>query len=382
MIMDTAIFGQIGSKPVINARGAYSTLGGAIFSPRVWAAMEAANRSFVDMDDLLRASGRRIASLLGADAALVTPGAAAALALGSAAMITRGDGARLERLPDTAGMPAEILIQRQHRYRYDRAIELSGARLVEVGDGQQTVLDHIKQAIGPNTAGICFPAHLDRAPGTVPLDEVLALARRRGLPTIVDAAYQVYPLSRMRDLACVGAELVCFSSKYMGGPNAGGFLCGSQEWIQLASRTTFTSFELGEHRVYGRSHKMDRHLVVAVVEALQEWLEMDHDARLESYEVKVQTMLRILDNVPGIELTPHFFTMEETLEAEPVNCLKIHISPEIRTSASAAGQHLQGLDPSIAVHVRDDALLAVVDTLEPGEEIAVAEQLRKLLIES
>lgn len=85
--MGTSIFDELGAKAVINARGAYSMLGGSVFSPGVWAAMEAAARSYVDMADLLDASGRVMAGLLGTEAALATPGVAAALALASAAFV-------------------------------------------------------------------------------------------------------------------------------------------------------------------------------------------------------------------------------------------------------------------------------------------------------
>ncbi len=199
--MDMSIFDAMGTKAVINARGTYSMLGGSVFSPRVWAAMEAAARSYVDMEDLLDASGQVMATLLSTEAALATPGVAAALALASAALVTEGDGAKLERLPDVSGMKADVLIQRRHRYRYDRTLRLSGARLVDVGDEDGTTADQLAAAFGPRTAALCVPAHLDGEPCTVSLADAIVIAHRRGVPVLVDAAYLVYPIERLLGLA-------------------------------------------------------------------------------------------------------------------------------------------------------------------------------------
>src|SRR4051794_36885995 len=132
--MGSTIYDVLGTKPVINARGIYTDLGGSILSPRVWAAAEEANRSFVNMVDLLDRTGQIIAGLVSAEAARVTPGASAAIALGIAACMTGIDGQKMERLPNTDGMKNEVLIQRRHRYKYDRMVRMTGATLREVGD--------------------------------------------------------------------------------------------------------------------------------------------------------------------------------------------------------------------------------------------------------
>ena len=72
------VYRELGVVPVINARGHQTVLGGALLSPRVQAAMDAANRYFVDMEALLEHAGRQAAELLGCQAAYVTPGCAAA----------------------------------------------------------------------------------------------------------------------------------------------------------------------------------------------------------------------------------------------------------------------------------------------------------------
>src|ERR1700704_5386725 len=118
----TNIFESLGITPVINARGNNTVLGGSTPSPRVRRAMQDVERYYVDMQQLLERSGQVIAGLLGAEAAYVTPGAAAALALGAAACLAGSDPDRIGRLPDTTGMKNGILIQAGHRYHYERAV--------------------------------------------------------------------------------------------------------------------------------------------------------------------------------------------------------------------------------------------------------------------
>src|SRR5262245_11586160 len=80
-----SIFDRLGVRPVVNACGVYTDLGGSVLSPGVWAAMTDVNRSFVSMVELLERTGALLAARVGAEAARVTPGASAAIALGAAA---------------------------------------------------------------------------------------------------------------------------------------------------------------------------------------------------------------------------------------------------------------------------------------------------------
>src|SRR5437660_9378526 len=96
----SGIYEQLGVTPVINARGNNTVLGGSTPSARVRRAMEDAERSYVDMQELLERSGDAIAKLIGCEAAYVTPGAAAALALGAAACIAGDNPDNIARLPD------------------------------------------------------------------------------------------------------------------------------------------------------------------------------------------------------------------------------------------------------------------------------------------
>jgi D-glucosaminate-6-phosphate ammonia-lyase len=377
--MTACVYHRLGSRPVINARGIYTDLGGSRLSPRVWGAMEEANRSFADMVALLGSTGDIIAGLVGAEAARVTPGASAAIALGTAACMTGMDGAMMERLPDASGMRNEVVMQRAHRYKYDRMIRMTGARIVEAGDAAGTTLEQLDAAIGPNTAMIAFPAHLDGADGTVALGAVTALAHRRGVPTLVDAAYLNYPVELLGTFTAAGADLACFSAKYFGGPNAGGFICGRRDLIDAVAGVDFTRFESGQWRIFGRPFKLDRQVVVGVTEALDEWMTMDHAGRFAEYARLVEILRAGVTSVPGVVATPMFFSMQETLSPEPVNCLHVTITPGSGTTAPAVERALGDRDPAILVNGYEDALVVDVEVMNEDEARATAAALRETL---
>ena len=59
-----AIYSSLGVRRVINASGIYSDLGGSRLAPEVWAAAGEANAVWASMDELLSASGARVAALV------------------------------------------------------------------------------------------------------------------------------------------------------------------------------------------------------------------------------------------------------------------------------------------------------------------------------
>ncbi len=358
------IYGELGITPILNARGAYTDLGGSTLAGGVWEAMSEANRYFADIPQLLEASGAAIAGLVGAEAARVVPGAAAGVALGTAACLTRGDRELIERLPAGGG---RVLIQRRHRYKYDRCVRMTGAELVEVDD--------LEAALGDDAAAVFFPAHADGLAGTVPLTRACELAHAHGVPVLVDAAYLIEPPEKMRELVATGADLVCFSAKYFGGPNAGGFVIGRRELIDAVAAVDFIRFEAGEHHRWGRPFKLDRQTIVAVYVALRDWFAAGAEERLAQYARKVQLLQDRLAQRPGLELTPMCFTMEETLAPEPVNCLQVRVGPESGTTAADVDRELQAGDPVVLAHIVDDALVVVVDSVSDEDDELLAERL-------
>lgn len=371
--MEASVYDRLGARAVVNCRGIYSELGGAIVGAKVWHAMAEANATAASMSEVLEATGRRLAPLVGAEAARVVPGAAAAIALGTAACITRGDGEAGEQLPDTTGLPSEVVLQRvqEPHYKYARVIRLAGAGLRLVDSREE-----LEDALDPARAAAVFvPAHLDELSGALPLREVAAIARARGIPTLVDAAFLNYPPEGMSRFVAEGADLVCFSAKYFYGPNTGGFVAGRRDLVDAVAGVDFTNFETGRWAKFGRPFKLDLHTVVGTTLAVEEWFHLDHAARFASYAALVDELARAVDGIPGVRAERRFFTMVETLEDEPVNCLVLHLE-----RAAEVERALYDTNPRIAVHRFDETLVVAVDTLLAGQSAYVAERLRAALI--
>ncbi len=372
----TSIFQRLGVRPVINACGVYTDLGGTVLSPTVWAAMEEMNTSAVRLVELLDATGAHIAKLMQAEAARVTPGASAAIALGTAACMAGMNGEHWERLPDTTGMKNEVVIQKRHRYKYDRCARIPGAKLVEAGDENGTTLAQLEAAMTPQTAMILFPAHLDERTGTIALRDVTALAKRCSVPTLVDAAYLNYPTERMASFGKAGADLVCFSAKYFWGPNSGGFIYGRKDLIDAVAGVDFTRYESGKYLTFGRPFKLDRQTIAGVVVALEEWLAMDHEARWRGYASKVLWIMQVLSGA-NVSMQPMYFTMEERLEEAPVNCLAVRFASA--NAAAAVCARLAEGEPSIATVPVGGHLVIAMDTVLNGQEHEIARRLKEEL---
>ena len=230
-----SVYTDFGVRTIINVAGSATRVGGAQMPPAVLRAMADAALESVSMMELQAAASRRIAAATGAEAGYVTSGASAGLTLGTAAILAGLDLARMERLPDTTGMKNEFIISREHRNGYDHAIRVAGAKLVEVGMNEQlsgagvrrTEAWEFEAAITDKTAGIAYVLTGNSQP---PLEQVVAVARKHGLPVLVDAAGQLP--AGLRRLIASGAALVSSSGgKGLKGPQSTGILCGRRDYI-------------------------------------------------------------------------------------------------------------------------------------------------------
>ena len=369
------IFDELGVRPVLNAQGNRTLLGGGTPSPSVRALMDAAEEYYVDMGDLMDSVGVRISDMLGVEAALVTSGCSAALAVAAAACMTRNDPDRIEKIPDTSGMPSEIVIQRQLRVRYDRCMTIPGGRLVEIGDKEGTSVDQLEAAMGPDTAAIHYLAPGDRTPGALPIEKVIEVGHAHDVPIIVDAAGEVYPTDNLSRYVKMGADLVAYGAKYLGSVNSSGMLTGRKDLVDVARTHSFIGFEDSGVSSFGRPMKVDRQEVVAVYAALREWLTMNHEDRFAGYEVRVSALMADLAGIDGIDLS-------EFPGDGPVEGLMVTVN-ETQAGKSAAQiiEELRAGNPSIWVREPDDAKTFIVrmPTLRDDGERIIARRLKEIL---
>ena len=123
------IYSTIGVRSFINGRGTWTYLSGSLELPEVRAAKQAAAAHFVDIFELQHAASKRLAELPGAEAGMVTSGAAGAMASATAACMAGSDPAKIWQLPDTTGLKHEVVMH-GGRSAFDSAIRLAGAKLV------------------------------------------------------------------------------------------------------------------------------------------------------------------------------------------------------------------------------------------------------------
>ena len=142
------VYSRLGVKTVINCRGTWTYLSGSLEFPEVRKAELEAADHFVNMFDLQRGVGRRLAELTGAESGIVTSGAAGAMAASTAACIAGTNDKYIWQLPDTTGLKHEVIMV-GGRSAFDSAIRLVGAKLVLVYSAEE-----LANAINENTAMI------------------------------------------------------------------------------------------------------------------------------------------------------------------------------------------------------------------------------------
>lgn len=312
------VYDRLGVRTIINAAGPVTRLSGAIMAPEVGAAMGEASRFCVDIAELQARAGEVIAELTGAEAGYVTSGAAAGLLLATAACVTGPDPGKMNRLPDTAGMKDEVIMARSHRNFYDHAIRAVGVRLVEVGIADRFsgagVRDaeawEIADAVSERTAAIAYVAGAGVRPR---LSEVVAAARSRGVPVIVDAAAQLPPAENLKRFVAEGADLVCFSGgKAIGGPQGTGILCGRKRLISAAALQHLDMdvlFELWQppaslidkeklpgapQHGLGRPCKVGKEQIVGLLTALRLFVAEGDAVRMSRWQARVEGLVQAL----------------------------------------------------------------------------------------
>lgn len=313
-------YDHLGVKRVINCFGTYTLIGGHTFSDHVRAAMDEADRNFAWLWELEEKAGARICEVTGAEAAFVTPGVFAALSMGAAACMAGTDRDRMSRLPDTSGMSNEFIVQRALRdFKYDRSMTVAGGRLVEVGDEKRgCTAEELEAAITDKTAGFHYMTHgttgnwASKDCSIVPIEEVIDVAHRNGLPVIVDAAFQCYPKDGFTRYTSKGADLVAYSCKYFGGPNTAGILLGRKDLVDTVALHSFVGQEGGPggrlfleaepgkmHGSVFRGYKMDRSSIAGAVASLEEHLATDYEAIFMKARLKAARMTEEWSSIPG-----------------------------------------------------------------------------------
>ncbi len=286
----SGIYEQLGVRTFINAAGTYTMFSGSLLHPEVRKAMDEASRAYVSIEELQQICGDRIAAATGAEAALITSGCAAALMLATAACVAGEDEDAIRRVPDTSGLRNEVIFVKEHRFGYDHAIRNVGAKIVEAETGAE-----IREAIGERTAMLFF-LNFANDRGPVSREEVAAIGKEKDIPTLIDAAADLPPVSNLSAYIEMGYDLVAFSGgKALRGPQCSGLLMGRKDLIRAAYRN---GPPFGN--TIGRIAKVGKEEIVGLTRAVEVYLAKDHAAEWDRWESHVSHIGAAVSSIEGV----------------------------------------------------------------------------------
>ncbi len=378
---------------VINATGIllHTGLGRAVLPKAALEAVASEQRGYSVLE-VDRATGDRnfrethVAALLkrltGAEAATVvnnnagaTMIALAALAKGRDVLVSRGQ-----------------LVEIGGSFRVPEVMELSGARLVEVGTTNKTYATDYAKRIGPETA-LLMKVHTSnfRILGftqSTTLGELVELGRKHKVPVMDDlgsgslvdmARFGIQGEPTVQDSVKAGADVVCFSGdKLLGGPQAG-ILVGSKACIAAV-----------------RAHPLFRALRVdkVALTALEAVLKLYLDESRALKEIPTLAMLAAtpaeiakraadlagrLKGLPGWTVEVLDDTSEVGGGSVPAHALptKVVAVRHASRSLEAVASALRAGTPCIFARVQRERVLFDVRTLLEGEAAEIAAALAR-----
>jgi L-seryl-tRNA(Ser) seleniumtransferase len=369
---------KLGVTPLINAAGTYTVLTASIMPDEVQAAVALAAKRPVHLNELQDAAGEYLAKRLRCEAALITAGAAAALVVGTAACVTRGNDSAVLNIPtDMTGLKDEVIVQKAHRYGYDHAIRNSGIRFVEV-----ETMEQYQQAFTDRTVMTHF---FNAGEGKISREDWVRVAHSHNVPCFNDAAADVPPISNLWNYTQMGFDLVTFSGgKGLRGPQCTGLLLGRKDLIEAAKKNNSPN-----SNTVGRGLKVAKEEIVGLVAAVDWFLQQDDAAMEAEYRKRAELIASHVKNVPTVKTqvfipevaanhVPHLLitydqsrikiTGTEVMQKMRTGKPRIELNPSTGGAPASAG--LPGGPNTIVVGVW---------MLQPGEDQIVGRRLRDVL---
>jgi D-glucosaminate-6-phosphate ammonia-lyase len=365
------IYDELGVRKIINGYATLTSLGGSIMPDEVVAAMAEASRSFVRIDELQEKAGNKIAEWTHNEAAYISCGAAAGIALSTAACITGLDEDKCRRLPLTEGIKNEIIVHRCAGEEYNFTVRQAGGKVIPIGTQQGASPADLEGAIHPMTAAILVYYKEQRMQGQVPLEQQIEIAKRHGVALIVDAAAQIPPVENLWRFTGMGADLVIFSGgKGLCGPQSSGLVLGRRDLIEACKLNACPRGYIG------RPMKVGKEEIVGLLAAVRHYLDLDHVQEIRTYEEQVANILAAFGGHSHIQARRGFpseagqpmpraelFLDEANLGITRDELLKRLYEGSPAISLAPAGENGFYINPQ---------------TLRPGEEKVVVERINDL----
>ena len=370
-----SIYKRLGIRTVINGNATLTRLGGSIMPSEVVDAMVDASKHFVDIIELQKRVSQEIAKLTHNEAAYVSNGAAAALTLSTAACITGLDAAKRAKLPNLdSTMKSEVIVHRHGRVGYDFAVRQVGVEFVEIGNENGTNPEELENAITDKTAAIFYFANPSREHLWVSYQIGIEIAKKHGVPLIVDAAAQLPPPENLWRFTKMGADLAMFSGgKGLCGPQSSGLIVGKQSLIDAIT------FNGPPHPFIGRGMKVGKEEMVGLLAAVEWYLNQDHDKLMQSYEDQVTFYNDEFKDIQGITVHRSF----PSEAGQPMPRTEIQFDPEqLGITRDQIIHLLQIGEPAIDIAgTGANGVLINGQTLMPGEVEMIAQRIKNIILE-
>ncbi len=361
-------YAKLKIKTIINAKGTYTDLTASVMPPQVQRAVAHAAQHPVHLVELQHAAGDYIASRLRCESALVSCGASSALTLATAAALQAANQCTpldIPQLIGTAQFPKnEVIVQKAHRYGYDHAMFLCGAKIVEV-----VTLDDYKKAFGPNTAMTNF-FNAARG-GEIQHQDWLDVAHQHDIPCHIDAAADMPPIENLWKYTGMGFDFVTFSGgKGIRGPQNAGLLLGKKKYIDFAHQNNSPGDGVG------RGMKVAKEQLVGMVAAVDWLLEQTDEGMVKEFKRREDVIWGMVKDIPTMKATTNTPAV-----ANHVPELVMTYDPAVVGVTPADVQmKLRALDRPIELAgSRGNSISVSTWMMLPGEELIVGRELRKAL---
>ncbi|QIQ20877.1 DgaE family pyridoxal phosphate-dependent ammonia lyase [Zophobihabitans entericus] len=273
-----SVYEKYGLKKVINASGRMTILGVSTPRPEVVDTVAHGLNEYFEMKDLVDKTGEYIAKLLKVENAVVVSCASAGIAQSVAAFIVKDDMELLYNLHSSEKyVPREIIVPKGHNVNFgapvSTMVELGGGIVVEAGYANECKPEHIEALINPDTAAILYiKSHHSVQKSMLSVAEAAAIAKKHGIPFIVDAAAE----EDLNAYYNTGADLVIYSgAKAIEGPTSGLVIGRKQavEWVKMQSNGIGRPMKVGKEGILGFTKAIELYVLDPKKESGKEMVE-------------------------------------------------------------------------------------------------------------
>lgn len=361
------LFKELGIRTFINAAGTLTYMTGSLMHDEVLEAINSTSKDFCMLDEVQDKVGEKIAKIVHAEAAVVTSGAFSGMTLGLAGILTGMDVKKVEQLPhlEYTMMKSEVICQKGHDIVYNHALTNTGCKMVIV----ETAED-VARAVNERTALMHF-LHINADQGKIMHEEWVALGKKYGIPTSIDIAADVPPVSNLWRFNDMGFDFVVISGgKAIRGPQSAGILMGKKDII-AAARLHMPP----RGNNIGRGMKVNKEEILGMYVALEKYVNYDHEKEWATWEAGIDHIEKAVKTIPGITTEVHVPPLGNHTPTLRITWDQARV----KISNKEFREALRNNEPSIEVGGgSENSVNVTVFMLKPGQEKIVATRLKEV----